>query len=174
MAFLRRRREQPPRLDALEPGERIVSWADTSDGSVVAATPLGLWWPSGSDDHRRIAWQHVDKATWRDGVLTVVEADVVDDLLLVDRPPVSVRLTVPRDLPPTVRKRVEANIVQRELLTVPGGSVRFVARREPGRDGTRWWAHLEPCTPDTEELRAAIAARLERLRAATAVSGGSR
>jgi hypothetical protein len=155
------RRERPPALPGLAPGERIVSWADTADGDVVAATRLGLWWPG----PRRIGWQHVDKATWRDGILTVIEADVVDDLLLVDRPPVSVTLTVPRDLPPTVRKRVEANIVARELLTVPGGAVRFVGRRIPGADGVNWWAHLEAGTSDTPELRSAIAARIEILRA---------
>ncbi|HET8581928.1 MAG TPA: hypothetical protein VFL65_01655, partial [Jatrophihabitans sp.] len=89
----------------MERDERVVSWADTADGAVVAATPLGLWWPG----PRRIPWQRIDKAVWRDGVLSVVEADVVDDELLVDRPAVSVTIAVPRDLPPTVRKRVEAN-----------------------------------------------------------------
>ena len=160
------RREQPPVIPGLEPDERVVSWADTPDGAVVAVTRLGLWWPG----PRRIGWQFVNKATWREDVLTVVEAEVVDDLLLVDRPPVSVRLSVPRDLPPTVRKRVEGNIVQREVLAVPGGSVRFVARRVPGRDGMAWWAHLEGGTTDTPALRSAVAARLETLRA----SAGSR
>jgi hypothetical protein len=156
-----RRGEQPPALPGLEPGERIVSWADTADGAVVAATPRGLWWVDG----RRIGWQFVNKATWRDGVLGVVEAELVDDLLLVDRRPVTAQLTVPRDLPPTVRKRVEGNIVARELLTVPGGLVRFVARRQPGQDGLAWWAHLEGGTPDTPQLRTAVAARLAILRA---------
>ena len=154
------RREQPPVLPGLEPEERVVSWADTAEGEVVAATPLGLWWPG----PRRIRWQHVNKAVWRDGELTVIEAEVVDDLLLVDRPPVSVALTVPRDLPPTVRKRVEANIVHREVLAVPGGTVRFVGRRQPGRDGVTWWAHLEGGTADTPTVRSAIAARLAILR----------
>jgi hypothetical protein len=159
-----RRREQPPVLPGLEKDERVVSWADTADGAVVAATPLGLWWPG----PRRIGWQFVNKAVWREGELTVIEADVVDDLLLVDRPPVRVRLTVPRDLPPTVRRRVEGNIVKTELLAVPGGSVRFVGRRRPGRDGVMWWARLEDGTPDTPAVRSAIAARLAILRAESA------
>ena len=158
-----RRRETPPDIAGLEPDERVVSWADTAEGDVVAATPLGLWWPG----PRRIAWQLIDKAVWRDGVLTVTEADVVDDMLLVDRDPVGVKLTVPRDLPPTVRKRVESNIVHTELLSVPGGAVRFVARRQPGKDGVRWWAHLELGTPDTPTVRSAIAARLSLLRSAS-------
>jgi hypothetical protein len=159
MALLRRR-EQPPAVPGLEADERIVAWADTADGDVVAVTQLGLWWPGG----RRIGWQFVDKAVWRDGVLTVIEADVVDDLLLVDRDPVSVALSKPRDLPPMVRKRVEANIVKSELLAVPGGAVRFVARRQPGLDGVSWWAHLEEGTDDTPTVRSAIAARLAILR----------
>jgi hypothetical protein len=166
MGLFARRRERPPAdvLRRLERAERFVSWADTADGSVVVATSLGLWWPF-PDDLRRVPWQHVDKVVWRDGALTLVEADVEDDILLVDRAPVSVSLARPRDLPPVVRKRVEANIVKNELLTVGGGAVRFVARRRPGHDGLAWWARLEPSTPDTEQLRAAIRARLAILRA---------
>ena len=155
------RRDPRPAIAALEAGERIVSWADTDGDEVVAATPLGLWWPG----PRRIAWHRIDKAVWRDGVLSIVEADVVDDVLLVDRPAVSAWLLTPRDLPPTVRKRVEANIVRTEVLSVPGGSVRFVGRRQPGHDGVAWFGHLEDTTPDTPELRSAIAARIAILQA---------
>lgn len=160
------RRESPP-ADAvarLDDDERFVSWADTSTGAVIVATSLGLWWPF-PDGPRRMPWQYVDKVVWRDGVLTVTEADVVDDALLVERPPVSAVLATPRDLPPVVRKRVESNIVRTELLAVGGGAVRFVARRQPGRDGVTWWARIEPGTPDTERLRSAIRARLAILRA---------
>jgi hypothetical protein len=160
------RRERPPAdvLALLDDRERFVSWADTSTGAVVVATSLGLWWPF-PDGPRRMPWQHVDKVVWRDGVLTVTEAEVIDDALLVDHRPVSAMLETPRDLPPVVRKRVEANIVKTELLAVGGGAVRFVARRVPGRDGVTWWARIEPGTPDTEQLRSAIHARLAILRA---------
>jgi len=160
-----RRRERPPEAVAalLDADERVVSWADTPTGASVVATPLGLWWPF-PDGPRRMGWQFLDKVIWRDEVMTVTEAEVVDDALLVERPPVSARLTTPRDLPPVVRKRVEGNIVRRELVTVTGGAVRFVARRQPGVDGYTWWARLEPGTPDTEPVRAAIRARLELLR----------
>jgi hypothetical protein len=160
------RRERPPEevLAALDPDERFVAWADTADGAVVMATSLGLWWPFPAGP-RRVPWHHVDKVTWRDGALTLIEADVEDDTLLVDRPPASVKISKPRDLPPAVRKRVEANIVKSELLSIAGGAVRFVARRRPGHDGLVWWARLEPSTPDTEQVRAAIRARLAILRA---------
>jgi hypothetical protein len=160
------RRERPPAevVQRLEHAERFVSWADTTDGSVVVATSLGLWWPFPADP-RRVPWQHIDKIIWRDGALSLVEADVEDDILLVDRAPVSVSLARPRDLPPVVRKRVEANIVKSELLAIAGGTVRFVGRRRPGQDGLAWWARLEQSTPDTEQVRAAIRARLAILRA---------
>lgn len=159
------RRERPPAIltSVLGPDERVLSWADTADGAVVAATRAGLWWPH-PDGPRLISWPHIDKAVWRDSVLTVTEADVVDDLLLVDRAPVTARLAVPRDLPPTIRKRVEANIVRTELVAVAGGAVRFVARRRPGHDGVAWWARLEHGTPDSEAVRSAVRARLAILR----------
>jgi hypothetical protein len=161
------RRERPPAeiVARLTRDERVLAWADTAEDEVVVATPQGMWWPE-ADGPRRIPWEHVDKVIWRDGTLTVIEADVVDDVLLVDRPPLTAALTRARDLPPTIRKRVESNIVRSELVSIAGGAVRFVGRRRPGRDGIAWWAHLEPGTEDTEPVRAAITARLAILRAA--------
>lgn len=161
------RRERPPAevLAAVGKDQRVVSWADTADGGVVAVTPKGLWWPE-ADGLRCMQWQYIDRVIWQDGRLFVTEADVEDDLLLIDRPQVSVALVMPRDLPPVVRKRVEANIVRTELVTVAGGAVRFVGRRQPGRDGVIWWARLEPGTPDSAELRAAVRARVAILRSA--------
>lgn len=160
------RRETPPAdvVALLDRDERVVSWADTDAGGVVLATPRGLWWPDPAGQ-RLIGWQFVDKAVWRDGVLSVVQADVVDDFLLVDREPVHARLATPRDLPPTVRKRVEANVVRSELLGLVGGQARFVGRRVPGRDGVTWWARIESGTADTPQLRSAVSARLAILRA---------
>jgi hypothetical protein len=164
-----RRRPQPPAsiVEQLDPDERVVSFADV-DAGVVVATSRGLWWPFPAGA-RRIGWELVDKAVWSDGRLTVTEAVTVDDLLLVDRPPVSVRVVVPRDLPPTVRKRVEASVVRSDVLPVPGGAARFVGRRVPGRDGVTWWARLEPGSRDTPDARAAISVRIEQFQAAYAL-----
>jgi hypothetical protein len=158
-------RDAPPAeaVIALPEGERVVSWADVRVGGVLLATPAGLWWPE-ADGPRLIDWYRISKAVWQTPTLTVTEADIVDDLLVVDRAPVAVELSVPRDLPAVVRKRVEGGLVRSELLTIPGGSARFVARRVPGRDGVRWWARLEHGTPDTAEVRSAVQARLARLR----------
>lgn len=164
MKIFRRRDEPPAEVVAQLPRhERVVSFADVAGGGCVLASPAGLWWPS-PDGVRLIAWQHITKAIWRDGRLSVIEADVVDDLLLIDREPVDVEVSVPRDLPPVVRKRVEANVVHSQVQPVAGGAARFVARRIPGQDGVRWWARLEPGTPDRPEVRAAVAARVDQLR----------
>jgi hypothetical protein len=165
MRLLRRRDTPPDALRALlGDEERVVSWADTDDGSAVAATQRGLWWPEAAG-HRLVGWQHIDKAIWRDGQLIVTEADVVDDLLLVDRAPVAARLAVPRDLPPIVRARVEANVVRSELVAIATGQVRIVARRVPGRDGLVCWARLADGTPDNAVTRADVEELVERLRA---------
>jgi hypothetical protein len=160
------RKEVPPAdlVAQLPSDERVVSWADVRGGGVVLATSAGLWWPS-EGGPRRIGWQYITKAVWQDGVLRVIEADVIDDLLLADRDPVAVELEVPRDLPPVVRKRIESNVVRSEVIAVIGGTARFVGRRIPGQDGLRWWARLEDGTPDTDQVRSAVAARLAMLRA---------
>jgi len=151
-------------LERLPKGERVVSWAGVASGGTVLATPRGLWWPD-TDGPRLIGWEHVDKAVWRDGRLTVTEAEVVDDLLLVERPPISVELSTPRDLPAAVRKRVEANVVRSELRALGGGAARFVARRIPGRDGVVWWVRLERGLADTVQVRSQISAELAVLHA---------
>ena len=163
------RRDRPPSeaIAHLAAGERVISWADGPNGEVLLATPKGLWWPieGGELPHRLIGWQHIDKAVWRDQVLSVVEADVIDDLLLVDRPPVTMELVVPRDLPPTVRRRVDSNVVRTDVLPITGGAARFVARRIPGQDGVVWWARLEPGVRDDEAARSSVAMRIAELRA---------
>ncbi|HEY2166520.1 MAG TPA: hypothetical protein VGH01_05110 [Jatrophihabitantaceae bacterium] len=153
MPLFHRRESPPARIVALlEPDDRVLSWADVDDGEVVLASRHGLWWPD-STGPRLIRWQFVDKVVWRDDALTVIEAELRDDLILVDLPAQTVRVTRPRDLPPTVRKRVEANVVHSQVYALPGGAGRFVARRIPGRDGLVWWVRLEPGTLDTEQVR---------------------
>jgi hypothetical protein len=166
MALFHRRDRPPPEVVAQLPrDERVVSWADLAGGGVLLATPRGLWWPEPDGSPRLIGWQYITKAIWRDNHVIVTEADVVDDFLLVDRPPVAVEIAVPRDLPPAIRKRVEANVVRSEVLQVVGGAARFVARRVPGRDGVTWWARLEGATPDAPEVRESVRARLAALQA---------
>ena len=158
------RRERPPAdaLLRLDRDERVVSWATAVDGAVIA-TPLGLWLPGAEE---RIGWHLVDKATWRDGVLTVVAAVDSGGGVLDELPPRSVRVTVPRDLPQTVRVRVERTIAVSRRYLLPGGGVRVVGRRVPGRDGVTWQLVFDPGVDrDDPEVRAAVAASVRQIRA---------
>ncbi len=156
--------EQLTRLLARE--DRVVAWAPVEGGGVVLASRYGLWWPT-DESARLIGWQHVDKAVWNDATLRITEAEVLEDLLLVDRAPVSVAIEQPRDLPATIRTRVEASVARSKLVELPSGSARFVARRVPGRDGLTWWARLEPGTSDSAQVRAEVRRVVESLRAQT-------
>jgi hypothetical protein len=162
----RRRRERPPAdvVALLDRDDRIVSWAPTVAGGTLVASRRGLWWPD-SPGPRLINWERIDKATWQGAVVTVVEADLIDDLLLIDRAPVHIELAEPRDLPQTIRQRVQSGVVSSELVTGGGVSMRVVGRRVPGRDGVSWWARLEPGVPDSPAVRAVVHDVLDARRA---------
>ena len=69
-------------ISAIDPDDRVVAWATVSGDRYVVASVRGLWWPVAGEDEqamRRIPWELIDKAVWRDGVLIVVEADLVDE-----------------------------------------------------------------------------------------------
>ena len=157
-------RDRPPAeaLARLDRDERVVSWASTADGDAVVATPLGLWVPGGT---ARLPWHLVTKATWRDGILTVIAATDAGDGVLTEQPPRSVGLAKPRDLPQTVRVRVERGIAFTRRYPVPGGGVRVVGRRVPGRDGISWQLVFDGgADPRDPDVRARAAAAVERSR----------
>lgn len=165
----------------LESEERVLAWGVVADadagadadspasersaesGRYVVATNLGLWWPQVPP--RRIPWHLIVRATWAERGLTVVEADVVDDLLLVERPPLLTALVTEGKIPPAVRKRVEASIVSTHEVRLDDGPARVVCRRVTGQDGQLWLARLGPQTPDTEQARAQLRALLRRFHA---------
>jgi hypothetical protein len=151
-------------VSRLDRDERVVSWASTPDGGAVVATPLGLWLPGATE---RLPWHLVDKATWRDGRLTVTAAVDTGDGVLVEQPPVPVALSVPRDLPQTVRVRVERAIAYTSHSALPsGGGVRVVGRRVAGRDGVTWQRVFDAgVDPDDPAVHAAVAQLVERARA---------
>jgi hypothetical protein len=138
MRLLKRERAPAEAVRRLDRDERVVSWASTVDGDTVVATPLGLWMP-GPGGAERLPWHLVDKVTWRDRVLTVTVATDSGGGVLDEQPPRSARLARPRDLPQTVRVRVERGIAFTRHHPLPhGGGVRVVGRRVPGRDGLTW------------------------------------
>ena len=132
------RRPPPDAVRPLARDERVVAWATAEGGGTVLATPLGLWLPA-PDGPERVPWHLVDKAIWRAGTLTVIAAEDTGGGVLAELPPRSVRLAEPRDLPPTVRARVERSIgYSRHHGLAPSGGVRVVGRRVAGRDGLTW------------------------------------
>lgn len=171
MAVFRRRRLDPAvnkTISDTDRDDRVVAWATVAGDRYVVATVRGLWWPTAGDDPaamRRIPWELVDKAVWRDGVLIVIEAEVLDDLILVDRSPTALPLLEPGEVPAQVRRRVESSVVRSEIVPVTGGQARIVARRVPGRDGLTWWARLEGSTPDNLVVRDQVQERIARFTA---------
>jgi hypothetical protein len=164
------RRERPPAeaVGRLDPDERVVSWAPAAGGTVVA-TPLGLWLPGYPD---RLPWHLIDKATWKNDVLTLVTAVDSGDGVLDEQPPRAVRLAEPRDIPQTVRVRVEKAIAFTRHHPLPGDDggprrgVRVVGRRVPGRDGVTWQLVFDPGVDRSDPaVRTAAAAYVDQARA---------
>ena len=163
-----RRPERPPAeaLTPLDRDERVVSWATAWGDGAVLATPLGLWLPAATE---RLPWHLIDKATWKESVLSVVPAVDGGDGVLTEQPARTVRLTVPRDLPQTVRVRVQKAIAFTRHHPLPGDGrrgVRVVGRRVPGRDGVSWQLVFDPGVDVTDPLvRAAADGYVEQARA---------
>lgn len=160
------RRPKPPAeaVARLDPDERVVSWGSAPGGAAVVATPLGLWLPGAAE---RLPWHLLDKATWRSDTLTLVPAVDAGDGVLVEQPPRAVRLEIPRDLPQTVRVRVQKAIAFTRHHPLPGtrAGVRVVGRRVPGRDGVTWQLVFDPgVDPDDPLVRAAAAELVEQAR----------
>jgi hypothetical protein len=164
------RRERPPdeALMPLDRDERVVSWATTDNGSTVVATPRGLWLPA-AEGPERLAWHLIDKAVWRDGTLTVTAAVDTADGVLDELPPRTVRLATPRDLPPTVRARVEQSIAYTNHHALrPAGGVRVVGRRVTGQDGLAWQIVFDAGTDrDDPTVREQVARLVQHARAET-------
>ena len=166
--LLGRRRPPAEALAPLDRHERVASWASTVDGGAVVATPLGLWLPAaGGDAAERLPWHLIDKATWRDGTLTVTAAADSGSGVLTEQPPRAVRLAQPRDLPQTVRVRVLRAIAFSRHYPLPsGGGVRVVGRRVPGRDGLSWQLVFDPGVDrDDPAVRAHAAVLVDQSRA---------
>jgi len=164
------RRERPPAeaVGRLDPDERVLSWATLGDGSAAVATQRGLWLP-GPGGVERLPWHLVDKAVWRNGTLTVTVAVDPGNGVLQEQPARAVRLATPRDLPPTVRARVQRSIgYTRHHPLRPAGGVHVVGRRVPGRDGLTWQLVFAPETDRNDPLLRAQADQLvEQARAET-------
>ncbi|HEX4816156.1 MAG TPA: hypothetical protein VFV66_25715 [Nonomuraea sp.] len=152
MSFFRRLPADVRASLRLEPGERVLTFARSDDGHVVA-TDLALFLADGT----RVPYEEIDKASWDEQGLRV---------LTMDGGWHAERIAEPRMLPETVRERVNATIVVNKHVSLPGrGGVRLVARRRPGGEMLGWTLvfddGLDPADPG---LRAQAEQALEGVR----------
>jgi hypothetical protein len=138
----------PGKLDA---DERVLATAAIVGGGHLVVTSVGIWLPS-ADGVRRLGWHLVSKASWQNGVITLVEAEEREDLggvvLLADLPPQRLRLAEPGRVPEAVHARVEGSIRSRHHRDLPGGGAWFVQRKIAGRDGTVLQVRPDPGTDE--------------------------
>lgn len=121
-----------PRLDERE---RPLAWAAYAGGRLLATT-RALWTVPDGGEPRRVFWDEVERATWRDGRLVV--------RLQASGAETAYDVTEPGSLPPVVRERVTGSIVVNTTHRLPtGGGLRIVARRRGGEGALRWTAVFE-------------------------------
>lgn len=162
--FERFRKPRPPaELTAgFDSHERTLAWGETDGDAAIVATNLGLWLP----EVGRLGWHEIDKASWRDDVLTVTRGVEVGDSFAESRPVGSWRLVAPGQVPKVVHSRVTNSVALTEHVPLgSGGGVRIVGRRVPGQDGLAWTAHLDPGISRLDPVvQAEVTALLERAR----------
>ena len=150
------RRKPPAAVTAvpLEPGERRLAWALTMTGEAVVATDLGLRLPGGS----RIDWPDVERVSWQrpqltvHGIAPVAGAGSRRQVALDDED---------GGLPEVVRSQVTASIGwSRHHQLQPGGGVRVVGRRRPGRELLDWQLVYDRDTDPADEGQRAQAEAL--------------
>jgi len=157
MRLGRRRPELP-----VAPGERLLAWATTADGTVVGGTRDALYLPE------RLPWEQVEAAVWdrESGTLRVREVGAWGEprrehALVMDEPPRLLQL---------VRERVTASVVLQRHVPIHGRlGVRVIARRAPGGHDEPTWVYefdegVDPADPDVRRAAAeAMAAAREEL-----------
>ena len=140
-----------PAVDVAE-GERVLAWARTAGGDVVAGTREALYLPGGV----RVRWERVESADWdvEAEVLSVSEVGSWGE----QRPVHEVAVAEPRLLLDLVRERVTASVVLQRHVPVRGRrGLRVIARRAPSRHGPLSWVFEfdEGVDPDDPVVRAA-------------------
>ncbi|GGO66501.1 hypothetical protein [Nonomuraea cavernae] len=151
MSFLRRLPSDVRKSLAIEPGERVLTFAG-ADGGYVVATDRALFLSDGT----RVPYETIDRASWDDEGLRVVTADGRSH---------RERVGEPRLLPETLRERVNSTIVVNKRVLLPRGGVRLVARRRPGGEVLGWTLVFDDgLDPDDPGLRAQAEQALEGVR----------
>jgi hypothetical protein len=138
-------------------GERVVAWGRTDADAFVVATTVGL-----RTADVRLGWHQIHKAGWGDGLLTVIPSVDVEDGVVADGEPLSMRLVEPGDLPPEIRTRVTRSVAYSAHHQLTTGGVWVVGRRIPGVDGLTWVARYDADTDHADPAtRAQVADLIE-------------
>lgn len=154
---MRRLARSPRPSVPVAPGEKVLAWATTATGEVVAGTRDALYLPG-----TRLPWEEVEAADWdRDtSVLRLSEVGAwgeqrVEHAFTIEEPGRMLEL---------VRERVTASVVlQRHVPLERHRGLRVIARRAPRGDRPIAWSYeydegIDPDDPAVREVaRAALA-----------------
>ncbi|MGZ4465047.1 MAG: hypothetical protein ACXVW1_09035 [Nocardioides sp.] len=143
------RRPRPP--VEVAPGERVLAWAETATGEVVAGTRDALYVAG-----VRVPWEQVEAADW-DRDTSVLRVSEVGSWGAV-RPEHALALDEPGLLLELVRERVTASVVLQRHVPLDGRrGLRVIARRAPRGDRpVRWvYEYDEGIDPDDPAVRRA-------------------
>jgi hypothetical protein len=159
-----RRRTRPP-VD-VPSGEKVLAWAESSSGPVVAGTRDALYIVApGTPGETRLPWEQVEAADWeRDDLRLRIrevgswgEERVIHTLIIEE----------PGRLLELVRERVTASVVLQRHVPLSGRrGLRVIARRAPRGDRPIAWFYEydQGVDPDDADVRAAAEAALAAAR----------
>jgi hypothetical protein len=159
------RRRTRPTVD-VPAGEKVLAWAESSSGEVVAGTRDALYVASsGSQIETRLPWEQVEAADWdRDtSRLRISEVGSWGQ----ERPEHTLTIEEPGRLLELVRERVTASVVlQRHVPLTGRRGMRVIARRAPRGDRPLAWFYEydEGVDPDDPEVQRAATAALAAAR----------
>ena len=140
-----------PALD-VAPGERVLAWTTTADGTVIGATRDAIYLPG------RLPWERVEAAGWdsETSMFRVREVGSWGE----PQHEYAFAIEESRRLLQLVRERVTASVVLQRHVPVNGRrGVRVIARRAPGRHEETSWAYefdegVDPADPEVRRLAA--------------------
>jgi hypothetical protein len=159
-----RRRTRPP-VD-VSSGEKVLAWAESTSGPVVAGTRDALYLTSaGAQVETRLPWEQVEAADWdrETSRLRISEVGSWGEERVVH----TLTIEDPRRLLELVRERVTASVVLQRHVPITGRrGLRVIARRAPRGDRPLSWFYEydEGVDPDDPAVRAAAAAALAAAR----------
>ena len=159
------RRRTRPAVPAVA-GEKVLAWAESSSGQVVAGTRDAFYLTvPGSGAQARVPWEQVEAADWdrETSQLRVTEVGSWGEARIEH----IVTIEEPGKLLELVRERVTASVVLQRHVALQGKrGVRVIARRAPRGDRPMQWVYEydEGIDPDDPFVRHAAAEALAAAR----------